>query len=271
MKKKYKFLIVVILILIFIFSPLFQFVKSVTVMYVYSQYEKSYSLLRDEHIKLDMKGGLSTREKDWYPFVMTFNADYGFSNYIGRDVRLSILYNFGAFEYLEGASSYYNKQSDYFNAFYGAYVVKEDKFFGYNDDLTPNFEEMASVPKYDMTVLVLRSIGCKNPTFEFDINATYTVDEYLGLSDWDVIDATITTNSPMHQYQDNHQAYIQYGKPPETYYEDIDFELIEIKGRIYAKYIKDKGYTIFFYVIAPTNEIIEKCDRQMLQNTILEL
>ena len=65
-----------------------------------------------------MPGGLSTREKDWYPFVMTFNDDKGFSNFINRDMNFTVLYNFGAFEYINGASSIYNFNSDYYGAFY---------------------------------------------------------------------------------------------------------------------------------------------------------
>jgi hypothetical protein len=67
---------------------------------------------------------LTTIEKDWYPFVITFNDDEGFSNFIGRDLNYTVLYNFGAFEYLNGASMIYNPQSQYYSSFYGAYFIK---------------------------------------------------------------------------------------------------------------------------------------------------
>lgn len=271
MKRFYKIIIAVAIIAIFVMSPLFQYVKSFTVMSIYSKYEQSYSLLKKEKIKIDMKGGFSTLQKDWYPFVMTFNIDEGFSDYIGKEVQLSILYNFGAFEYLNGASTYYNPESPFFNAFYGAYVAKGSDFaFGYKEDGTPDFEEMALVPEYDLRVLVLNSIGCEDPIFDFKLDAAYKIDEFLGYPDWDVMEASITTQSPMHKVEEDYQAYIQYGKPSKEY-KGEDFPNVQVKGKIYSRYFKEKGCSIFLYVIAPNESALVKCDEDFLKKTKIKL
>lgn len=269
LKKRYYFIIFILLVVIFYLSPIFPFVKSVTVMSVYSLSEKSNSLLDSEEIKLKMPGGLSTLKKDWYPFVMVFNDSYGFSRYIGRDVELTILYNFGAFDYLKGHSTYYDTESDFHNAFYGAYVTKTDERpFGFELDGTPNYEEMALVPEYDMRVLVLESIGCENPQFEWELTDMKPVDSFIGYSDWYVMNAIIRTNSPVHQQVEDFMAYIQYGEPPKDATDN--FPLVEMQGRVYAKYFEEHGVSIFFYVIAPDEVAIETCDKEFLQESKLK-
>jgi hypothetical protein len=268
--KKSKKILLILSITAIVMIVFFPFIRSVVVMFAYSHYEEHTSLLADEEITINMPGGLSTIEKDWYPFVMTFNVDEGFSSYIGRELRISILYNFGAFEQLKGASSYYNPDSDFFNAFYGAYVIQdESKAFGYNSDGTPDYEEMALVPKYDMSVLVLKSIGCDEPTFEYTIDKAYHVEAFIGYSDWDVFEATLTTNSPVHELTTNYQAYIQYGKPPTAYFSGENFPIVNVKGKIYGRYFEEEGVSIFFYVIAPTEGAIKQCDESFLKTSVL--
>lgn len=257
--------------LILLISPLFQFCKSGLIMSIYSYLESRKSLPYQENIKISMPGGLRTFKKDWYPFVMTFNGGDGFSNYISEDVDLTILYNFGAFDYLKGCSNYYNPRSNYYNAFYGAYITrKEGGAFGYYPDGQINFEEIAKIPEYDLKVLVLESIGCINPTYEFTMDHMDQVDEFLGIKGWDVMDATILTNSPLHQKENDYQAYIQYGSPPKDFSGE-NFEVIQVKGRIYARYFEQEEVTIFFYVIAPNIETIDDTDSRFLKTSKLEL
>lgn len=74
--------------------------------------EQNRSVMSDKGFAIKMKGGLSTQQKDWYPFVMLFN-DNGFSRYSGEDARISILYNFGAFK---GSNSIiYDENSPYYS------------------------------------------------------------------------------------------------------------------------------------------------------------
>ena len=138
-------------------------------MSIYSASESKTSLMKKEGIDLKIPGGYSTLKKDWYPFVITYNA-HGFSNFTKKDVDLSILYNFGAFDYIKGSSLLYSVSSDYHSAFYGAYAVKENgNSYGYNQYGKINVDEMADIFKYDMQVLVLQSIGCDSPIFDFEI------------------------------------------------------------------------------------------------------
>lgn len=96
--------------------------RSVAVMSVYSRMNGRGSLTAEKGLRIRMPGGLSTLKKDWYPFVMTFEAGTDFGRAAGcPGARLTILYNFGAFG-LQGRSSLYDPDSPYFNSFYGAYL-----------------------------------------------------------------------------------------------------------------------------------------------------
>ncbi|PKM95431.1 MAG: hypothetical protein CVU84_05015 [Firmicutes bacterium HGW-Firmicutes-1] len=272
MSKKFKIVFGVILIVLIISSPYFQFLKSVTIMSISSTYQRNYSLLKEENIKISMPGGISTIKKDWYPFVMTFNSSEGFSNYVGKDVKLSILYNFGAYDFNHRASTFYDRFSPYFNAFYGAYVVKGKGFpYGYFADGKPDYDEMALIAKYDMTQLVLNSLGCTHYTFDSQLEEGLSMDKLLGYEDWDVIEGTVLTNSPMHMKKDGLEAYIQYGKPPKNLFEGKDFPLVEMKGKFYARYFQENGCTIFFYAIASNSKVIEEWENDILLNTKLSV
>lgn len=266
MKKKFRNILIILLIL-FLISPIFQYFKSLIVMSVNNYYEGKHSLLKEEKIEIKMPGGLSTAKKDWYPFVNYFNLSKGFSNYLGKDVKLSILYNFASFDYLKGSSYYYDKASEYFNSFYGAYIVKgKDTTFGYYEDGLPNYNEMAMVPEYDMKVLVLEGFGCEDPIFEFIIDKDYSIDMF-GYDEWNVMEAKIITNSPMHRNIKYRQAYLQYGKPSKSLYEGEEFPLVEMEGKFYSRYFKEKECSIFFYIIAPKMETINEWELNILNKT----
>lgn len=254
-----------------IVSPLFPFIKSISVMRVASIYEYHQSVMKDHDVEIRLKGGLHTKEKDWYPFVMTFNpVDEYFSRRVGRDASLTIMYNFGAFEYAKGASSLYNEDSPYFSSFYGAYVVEDkNQAFGFNTDGTLNEAEISMVASYDMRVLVLRSIGCETPFFDYDVTAVEPVATMVGYEDWTMMDSIIFTNSPVHEVTDGHTAYIQYGKCPVI--PEEDFVPITLYGRVYAKYFEDKDLTICFYIIGTSKEMVEETDLEFLQTASLSI
>lgn len=270
MSRKVKLVFGVVIIVVIFFGLFFRFFKSVTLMSLSSAYENKHSVLNEENINIKMPGGTSTPNKDWYPFVMTFNSSKGFSNYIGKEAKLSILYNFGAFDFTTGASTFYDSSSSYFNAFYGAYVVKGKDFsYGYYEDGSPNYEEMCNIAKYDMTELVLNSLGCMKPTFDMQIEEGYSMDTLIGYENWEVIEGNLITNSPVHKEKDNLKAYIQYGPPPKQLYEGEDFPLVKMKGRFYAKYFEESGCSVFFYAIASNTKILEEWEENILQNTKL--
>ena len=47
------------------------------------------------------------------------------------------------------------------------------------------------------------------------------------------------------------------------------FEPLEQKGRVYAKYFEEADISIFFYVIALDDAIIETCDEKILRQSRL--
>lgn len=248
---------------LFVLSPIYPYAKSLTVMKAYSSYLEHESFLEDVGITIQMPGGLRTPQSDWYPFVMTFNDDKGFSRYIDQDVRLSILYNFGAFELTKGASTYYAPSSPYFNSFYGVYAI-------YEDSSKINLKRLEEVTAFDMKTLVLESIGCTSPQMDFTIQS---IQENVALgeySDWTLVNADILVNSPVHFYtKDNpdYQAYIQYGRPPLTYFEGQSYPLVQMLGRIYVRYFEKEKTTIGLYVIGTSPEMIQKTVQDFLDQT----
>ncbi|EOC99238.1 hypothetical protein [Caldisalinibacter kiritimatiensis] len=276
MKKLFK-IIIFILIILFIFfythTNIYYIFRSYIVMYPYSLKEKSESILSKKKLKLHIPGGLYTKERDWYPFMMTFNDNEGFSKYVGKDLSLTVLYNFGYFEKEYGSSSYYNPSSPFYSSFYGAYVVSNNKNpkekFGFYKNGELNISELSLVPKYDQTRLVLPSIGCPRDKIVFKTQIDkieYNV-KYVGESNWVKIDSTIKTNSPIHKAKKDCLGYIQYGKPIEKYYNQEEYPIITLKGRMYAKYIEEYNVTIAFYILAPNISTINKYDDKVLSKS----
>ena len=89
-------------------SPPAAVVRSMAVMSVYSILHKKESLPAKEGFEIIIPGGLTTPEKDWYPFVMTFNDNAGFQSFTGNEnLDLTIMYNFPAFSAKNGCSLLY--------------------------------------------------------------------------------------------------------------------------------------------------------------------
>ncbi len=268
--KLYKWLrkltIAAVVILVFLQTPTFQWFKSIAVMGVYSPYEASNSVIKDKGIDIKIPGGMSTAKRDWYPFVMTFNDDKGFSWFIGEQARMSVLYNFGHFSPFEYQSDYYDVGSPYYNSFYGAYAVslESGRSFGFDQGVA-NIDEMVKIPTFDMKYLVLSSLGAQKPVISYDV--TYEGTNTILGEEWYYFDADLEVSGAMHTYVKEHQAYIQYGRPPKTDQPIEDFELIPMYGRIYAKYIEDKDITMFFYCIAADKAVIEEWEEAYMAKT----
>ena len=273
MKKNRKVQIYGVIIILLLVSPLFNFIKSYFIMRIYSYINYKDSFINELDIKIKMPGGLSTIKKDWYPFVMTFNDDNGFSDFMGRDMNYTVLYNFGAFEYLNGASMLYNPNSQYYGAFYGAYFVRElestNRSFGFDNKGNVDIKEIILPGTYDLKKLVLEGFGLNNPILKYSVDSISKVDSYLNYDNWTVIDLSIITNGPNHNYKENHQSYIQYGNPPKKYFNQENFPIVNFKSRIYIKYLEEKKCTIFLYIIGPTKKTIESCDKEFLQRTTI--
>ncbi len=270
MKLLKKLTIIILITLLFLQTPSFQYVKSLAVMSVYSEYEAYNSVLREEGIKIKIPGGLSTLKNDWFPFVITFNDDRGFSWYTDRDLRMTVLYNFGHFPFYRHYSSYYDPDSPYYNSFYGAYAVKAEDGgdpYGFPKGIA-NIDEMGSIPTYDMERLVLISIGNSKPEFSYDVTSFEEV-ELLGETGWYQFNADMKVSGSQHIYEKDYRAYIQYGRPPVYDEPIIDYEVIDMKGRIYGKYYQEKDITLFFYCITTDQEQIDLWETQIMAETTM--
>lgn len=273
MTKCLKIKISVIIIAVLLITPFFAFIKSYFIMHIYSYMHYKDSFINELNIKVKMPGGLSSLKKDWYPFVITFNDDKGFSHFIRRNVNYTVLYNFGAFEYSKGASMLYNPNSSYYGAFYGAYFIRElesrSSAFGFDNEGNVDMDELFLPGTYDINKLVLEGFGLNDPVSKYSTACISDVSSYLDYDNWTVINTSVTTNGPNHKYKKNYKSYIQYGKPPKKYADKGDFPVKNFKSRIYIRYFEEKKCTVFIYIIAPNSKIIESCDKEILQKTAI--
>lgn len=275
--KKHRVGRVLALLLLFCLSPLSRVFYSMAVMGVYSNMNKTESLLETEAITLSIPGGLSTLRSDWYPFVMTFTADGGFRRFTDdSSLSLTILYNFPAFSPIQGCSRLYDTDSPYYNSFYGAYLVKDADGVPYgftealDGTLYPDADAIAEVPKYDFWQLVLAEFGLtgKNAVFDWNITDISEPLSYAGDEGFYRMDATLTVNGASHTYNGFTQSYLQYGKPNFPVTEPL--APIPMYGRLYGKYLEEKGVSLFFYIVATNEDVLEECDRELLSQSTLD-
>lgn len=277
--KRWKTIIGLILVIVLVVTvgllkgPLYYQARSYAVMYAYSQYEEKKSLLQKQNISLEIPGGSSTAEKDWYPFVMAFNDDEGFSQYMGRDLSMTVLYNFGAFSWKMSSSSYFLEESPYFNSFYGGYLVKENsgpKKYGFTAEGELEVKEVFAVPEYDYKHLVLESFGCPKDKLTMKMLSYNLVKDvqYAGYNGWSRIDALLLVNSPAHKFKADRRSYIQFGNPLMRRDQE-EFRIMATQGRIYVRYFEEFNSTVFLYVLTPEPNILEKCDAEILSKTII--
>lgn len=264
------------LLLLFCLSPFSRVFYSMAIMGIYSKMNENTSLLKSESIELSVPGGLSTLHSDWYPFVMTFEANNGFRRFTGdSSLSLTILYNFPAFSPTKGCSRLYDTASPYYNSFYGAYLVKDEDggTYGFTKQadgtLFPNATAVAEVPKYDFRQLVLSEFGLTNKNAVFDWTVTDISEplSYAGENGFYRMDATLTVNGSSHNYSGFTQSYLQYGKPNFPVTDPL--APVSMYGRLYGKYLEEKQVSLFFYIVAADIEVLEDCDKELLSKSTL--
>lgn len=275
----------------FIWSPLSNYPVSLAVMKVYSGIHERDSIMAEKGIELHIPGGSATKERDWYPFVMTFNDDEGFRRFTGEpDLKLTILYNFPAFDLRKGCSRLYDPASPYYNSFYGAYLVSpEDSVgnkggsadaggspapYGFLEDGRLDVEATAQVPQFDFQKLVLRDFGIERDEliFDWEVSKSEQRVTYLGIDGWTRVDAKLTVNGTQHEADGFRRSYLQYG-PPEYTLSEVkaeDFAPVEMVGRLYGRYFEEWDTSIFFYVLASNRAVLKKCDQEILSQSRLQ-
>ena len=263
---------------VFVISPYSRYTLSLSVMSVYSKICEQESILKEKEMELEIPGGCETEEADWYPFVMTFNpSQSAIENYLGeKGARLTILYNFPAFDlrWGKGCSRLYDDTSPYYNGFYGAYILSSDSE-SQQEKLSEEPEQqrlielIGKITQFDYQRLVIGDfpIEPNQEIFRWKIRQIKKKTSVAGSDGWLRIDADMLVNGALHQPKSFVRSYLQYGSP--KYDVKIDFAPAEMKGRIYAKYFEEQDVTVFFYVLARTDEVLENCDRKMLQTALL--
>ena len=284
------------LLVVFVLSPFSKYLVSLGVMSVYSGMHERDSIMQEKGIELSIPGGAQTAETAWYPFVMTFNpSTESFCRFTGEsDRRLTILYNFPAFDFRwgKGCSHLYDVRSPYYNAFYGAYLVTDCGTresdtgegnaalpmddgrppFGFDADGDLDLAKTGLVPQYDFKKLVLGDFGIapRDMRFDWSVQNVQTVDAFLGYDGWTCVDADLTVSGAFHRAHGFRQSYLQYGTPKYDAYPDVPFTPVNMRGRVYARYFPQWNSSIFFYVMAPSQDVVDRCDREILQKSKLQ-
>lgn len=275
--KKKKLILISILIIAFLIINynLYYPLRSYAIMFPYSFIHKYNSFINKIDFNIHIPGGLSTKERDWYPFMIYFNNDKGFSKHINKNLSITILYNFGAFNHKSGMSSYYDANSPYYSSFYGAYIIRDNdnpiNMFGYNKNNTLNIDEISKLVTYDQKNLVLTSLGLDSTksSFNFDITNINKNIDYLGHTNWTKVDAKIKTNGPIHRFKSHKRGYIQYGRPPHLDPDISNFPVIDLYGRVYIKYFDEYNITVILYGMMSSMEILNQWDEEILEKTII--
>ena len=248
------------------------FSRSLLVMGVYSGIQKRGSLLDTEGIDLKIPGGLTTRETDWYPFVMPFSADEAYGGYIGEPkARLTILYNFPAFSMKSGCSRLFDPDSQYYNGFYGAYLVRDSSNTALREGEIDE-ERLEKIVAYDYFHLVLEDFGLKKAEERLSINIGNREKDvsYLGYTGWERLTAEFTINGAAHNRRAGVTSYLQYGAPRFGWIQE-EFALVTMQGIVYGRYFSEQDVGIYLYVMAQKQEICETCDQQILSKSSLVL
>ncbi len=272
-KARYKWISILLLLILFLMSPFFQVTKSYIVMSVYSKIHENQSFLKEENIEIRMLGGLSTLERDYYPFVMTFDTEDYFGKYVGDDIDLVVLYNFGYMKWLKGASALYDPDSPYYNSFYGAYLVRYKdglRQYAMNEDGSLNFDEANKVTDYDLKVLVMKSVGNMNPSVVYNIKKEEGERKvFIDDLEFRVFDAEISMDSLYHTYKDDYTAYIQYGRPWKI--EEIEsFETCQMLGRFYVHFDETSKVSLFFYIITGDLETLQRTQESYIMKSLIK-
>jgi hypothetical protein len=204
---------------------------------------------------------------------MTFNDSIGFQKFTGNDsLLMSIKYNFPYFSFFKGCSQLFNSTSPYLGSFYGAYAVSSanNTAYGFYENCTLNIEDSSLIMQYDLLNLVLKDFGISKTEVIYNQHITEkAIVSYAGSDNWTKINAELTINSPAHNANSFAIPYLQYGKP--AFYTVTDFKPVKMYGRVYAKYFKEYNSSVFFYIITPSTEVLESCDRDILsKSTIID-
>ena len=143
--------------------------------------------------------------------------------------------------------------------------------FGFRADGSLDLAKTGLVPQYDFEQLVLRDFGLRAQDMQFDwtVREVRTVDGFLGYDGWSCVNADMTVSGAFHHADSFRQSYLQYGTPKYDAIAGGDFAPVTMNGRVYARYFAEWESSVFFYVMAPSWEVVDSCDQQILRKSKL--
>lgn len=143
--------------------------------------------------------------------------------------------------------------------------------FGFRADGSLDLAKTGLVPQYDFEQLVLRDFGLRAQDMQFgwSVQTVQTVDGFLGYDGWSCVNADMTVSGAFHHADSFRQSYLQYGTPKYDAIAGGDFAPVTMYGRVYARYFAEWESSVFFYVMAPSWEVVDSCDQQILQKSKL--
>lgn len=117
---------------------------------------------------------------------------------------------------------------------------------------------------------MLDDFGLPDADKQFDWQITKLTENvsYLGYDGWSRVEADLTVNGAAHRASGFVQSYLQYGTP--AYPVSEEFQPVPMKGLVYGRYFDEWNTSIFFYVLATTEELTQKCDEEILSRSVLE-
>lgn len=265
-------ILVAVLILLVALPPTRVFV-SMGMMMLNNAYHSDTTLMKEKGIRIDMPAGRIDSEQSWYPFMLVFNADDYFSRIANKELELTILYNYPAFDPLTGRSHIYVLDSSYNGAFYGAYLVEcENNPYGFLIDDEGNLVEgdLLLIGSFDYTRLVLRDLGAAFEEISFEQELIDKgVESLADYDDWIRVTARVKTQSPTHGFNGFRLNYLQYGFPEWNVSED--FPDIDLYSRVWIRRFEDKNTLIVLYAMTPELEFLEDMSEKLIHETIITL
>lgn len=263
------------LIFILVFMAAVPFTRlpvSMLIMHFNNLQQGAEALTHTENIEVDMLAGRVSDSQSWYPFLMTYNASEGFSKAVGKDLQLTILYNFASYSPLGGGSRFFETGTPYNGAFYGAYLLKEDDDpFSYMFDASGNLIEASvfDIAKYDYLNLVIKSLEPIGKDLYFEQNVTEMSTKTFGGYEWTEVSAEGISNSPSHTFESFQQAYLQYGLPYGRV--ESDFEKISMYSRVWVTKLEEKNTTLVLYAMTPDPLYLEDMSQSIIYETSVVL
>lgn len=269
MTKKKKALIAICtaaLLLAFAASPLAACMRSMVAMSFISSQNTKESFQVEKGFTLEIPSG-----PGWYPLVLTHNADRAFQRLTGADgARLSILYNFPAFDHIKGCSRLFDESSPYYNSFYGAYLTSlpAGGAYGFDPDSPGLSTAAADLAQLDFFGLVLSDFGIENveKVFEYKLESEIQDISLLGYTGWTRADASLRVNGASHEAIPGVRSYWQYGKPRFPVSEPL--APVDMCCTVIARYFDEFESTVFFYVMAPDRAVADYCVENIFPNSV---